>query len=139
MLSEPVVKGLKSVVKDFVDSTRHRFPMRDAWRKLEDDGIWKHVVYQVCVVGSSASYERLVNSSAAQESLQYDSLIAVAVDEQAHVINKTLRDHGVPIPPPPDIFVRKLFLTAFPKGGLTFFLINCESTTDTGAVLDTSL
>ena len=82
-------------MEKFIESTRHRFPLRDAWQKLDDDGVWKHIVYQVCVVGSSASYERLVNSPTAQKSLNYDSLIKLESDERKRAINKVLRDHGV--------------------------------------------
>lgn len=95
LLPDPVMEEFRSVIKGFIESTRNRFPIRDAWRKLDDDGVWKYIVYQVCVVGSSASYERLVNSDVAQKSLEYDSLIDFDTDKQANVINKILRDHGV--------------------------------------------
>ena len=95
MLLPSTANELCSVVQKFIESTRHRFPARDAWRKLDDDGVWKHILYQVCVVGGSASYERLVNSAAAQESLKYDTLVKLDADEQARAINTVLRDHGV--------------------------------------------
>ena len=124
MLSPSAAKEMISVVQGFIESTRHRFPVRDAWRKLDDDGVWKHIVYQVCVVGSSASYERLVQSEVAQKVLEYGSLIAVGGDEQARVINKSLRDHGVRYAsaniakcPKTRALVRNLnFLAHFPEG-----------------------
>lgn len=94
MLPETVVSGLKKVVLETIESTRHRFPKRDAWRSLDDDGIWKHIVYQVSVVGSSSSYERLVQSPQAQDGLRYDRLRAGS-PESARQIHKILRDHGV--------------------------------------------
>lgn len=95
MLSESVVKGLMQIVRDSIDSTRHRFPPRDAWRSLDNDGVWKLIVYQVAVVGNSASQKRLKNSTAAQETLRYEFLRDKSPDERALLIHKTLRDHVV--------------------------------------------
>lgn len=95
LFSQSATSEFSSKIKGLVESTRDHFPERDAWKNLDDDGVWKHIIYQVCVVGSSASYERLVNSASAQKSLKYNSVIALNADEQTIVINKVLRDHGV--------------------------------------------
>ncbi len=94
MFTNAVVTELKKIVSESIDATRSKFPDRDAWRKLDADGVWKIVVYQVAVVGGSASYERLVNSETAQSSLHYDNLDP---DDPGCLeqINYILRSHGV--------------------------------------------
>jgi len=95
LFSRSAATEFSAKIKGLVESTRDHFPERDAWKKLDDDGVWKHIVYQVCVVGSSASYERMINSSTAQTALRYNTVSVLDADEQARVINKVLRDHGV--------------------------------------------
>lgn len=94
-IPEHAVQTLRQIAVDFREQTLPYFPKRDAWKILDNDGIWKNFVYQVAVVGSSASYDRLVGSPDVQRVLHFDRLRTLSVDERRRTINEELRRYGV--------------------------------------------
>jgi len=62
---------------------------------MSDDDVWKRVISQVAVAGKADPGIRLLKSKQAQKDLAFDHLKSLSTSEQASLINKHLRAHGV--------------------------------------------
>lgn len=94
-IGEPARAALRRAVRKYRERTEPFFPRPGAWRDMDDDAIWKHVVYQVAVVGGSASQPRLAASEAAQRELRFERLRALDDAGRRRAIHAVLRAHGV--------------------------------------------
>jgi hypothetical protein len=94
-IPESAVDALKHLALEYREATRPFFPKPDAWRHLDQDGAWKHFVYQVAVVGDSSAYDRLVASSQAQRELHFDHLERLGPEERRETVHRVLRTYRV--------------------------------------------
>lgn len=92
-ISTQAVASLVQLVTEF--RPRTVVPAADRWRMLSDDALWKHVVGQVAVVGSSASAERLAASPEIQEAIRFERLRGVTAGDRRRALNESLRAAGV--------------------------------------------
>ena len=79
----------------FLENARRYFPLRDNWKGIGDEGFWRMIVSQVCVVGSSAGWERMRMSGEVDSTLAFPRLLAERPESRRKVIHKVLRRHGV--------------------------------------------
>src|SRR5262245_34564809 len=95
VLSKRSAAKLVLITRRFYDRTRPHFHRLGSWRRLSNNDLWIRTVYQVAVVGSSASMERLRRSAPAQRSLRFDRLRRLARQERAKQVHHVLRVSGV--------------------------------------------
>jgi hypothetical protein len=95
VIPEQAINVLRGIARDYLEPTRKFFPRPNAWRQMSQDETWKAIVYQIVVVGGSASYERLVKSVEAQRALDFEHLRSLDSADRLRTINRVLRDHGV--------------------------------------------
>jgi hypothetical protein len=92
-VSEQLVRLVTRPV--FVENARPYFPRRDRWRTVDDSDLWRMVLSQVCVVGSSAGWDRVKASGDAESALSFASLLKQTELSRAKTIHRVLRRHGV--------------------------------------------
>lgn len=97
LLSEPALKRLIDVATkpEFLEVARRYFPVRDRWRSVDNKALWRMILSQVCVVGSSAPWENLVSSGVLETDLSFSSLIASKRASQLKTIHRYLQKFGV--------------------------------------------
>lgn len=95
MLPVTVKTALSRIARKYHDRTLQFIPKVDAWKAMDHDLLWKHVVYQVAIVGRSDAYERLRDSKTAQDQLHYNRLLTLTSQQRAEVIHDVLYSHGV--------------------------------------------
>lgn len=93
MIPDSGVKFLQEVATEYYPKTR--FPFLNAWKSMDNERIWQHFVGQVAVVGSAASYDRIVASPTAQTDLAYENLLSLDLPTRRRKIHKVLRECGV--------------------------------------------
>jgi hypothetical protein len=79
----------------FLEKARVHFSVPDNWKRIGDQGFWRRIVSQVCVVGSSAGWERISKSSEMDSTLRFSRLLAKRPGSRRRVIHGVLRRHGV--------------------------------------------
>ena len=91
------IEKLRAIASNpaYLAAARPHFPPRDAWKTVDDARLWRMVLSQVCVVGSSAGWERMRVDGNAEVTLALGRLIAMNEDARCDAIHSALIRHGV--------------------------------------------
>jgi len=90
MLPPPTVTKLRNLVVEYREDVD--IPERDRWQTMDDAGVWRSVVSQVCVVGGVAGAERMLSSMPPD---WYGTLLSLSPAERSTAIHAKLRQAGV--------------------------------------------
>lgn len=80
--------------EDFVERARPFFTPVDRWKSCDDAHLWRAIISQVCVVGSSSRWEQLADSGDLQL-ISIEKLAPMTVAQRTKAIHEVLRKHGV--------------------------------------------
>ena len=80
--------------EDFLERARPFFTPVDHWKSCNDADLWRAVISQVCVVGSSSRWEQLA-ASGDLALISIEALSPMPVEQRASVIHEVLRKHGI--------------------------------------------
>jgi hypothetical protein len=83
--------------KNIVDTYKKKtdFPVKDAWKKLDNNNLWLRLVGQVNVVGGVDGNDRFFKRPDLLQRLKFTSLAKLNDDELQFTINAVLRDAGI--------------------------------------------
>ncbi|MBL8678369.1 MAG: hypothetical protein JNK05_04350 [Myxococcales bacterium] len=80
--------------EDFLERARPHFTPVDRWKSCSDADLWRAVVSQVCVVGSSARWEQLADSGDLAL-ISIEALSPLSAEQRGSAIHGVLRKHGI--------------------------------------------
>jgi hypothetical protein len=80
--------------EDFLERARPFFTPVDRWKSVDDDELWRAILSQVCVVGSSARWEQLADSGDLRL-ISIEKLAPMNAAQRTTAIHEVLRKHSV--------------------------------------------
>ena len=93
IITPTVVKKLKAIISRYKDEVPD--PVSGSWQSKSDEELWRAVLVQIAVVGSSASGESLKVLLDAQGKSWFESLAAMTSNARLKAIHRSLREAGV--------------------------------------------
>jgi len=92
-VSQQQLDIFKEIIDTYLDNTE--FPIKDLWKKTDNNSLWLRLVGQVNVIGSASGNDRFISRQDLQQLINFNALAALNDDELQFIINKAIRAAGV--------------------------------------------